>query len=63
MQAFVVRPVIVGLLALIAAGLWSGPFGTRGRNASNVQTDCRAAPVARQAPTLLAIMIRRGVRC
>jgi hypothetical protein len=59
MQAFVVRPVIVGLLALIAAGLWSGPFGTRGRNAPSVLTDCRAAPAA----TLLGIMIRRGVRC
>jgi hypothetical protein len=63
MQAFVVRPVIVGLLALIAAGLWSAPFGTRGRNASNVQADCRAAPAATPAPTLLGIMIRRGVRC
>jgi hypothetical protein len=58
MQAFVVRPVIVGLLALIAAGLWSG---TRGA-APSYQSDCRSAADA-QAPTVLGILIRRGVRC
>ena len=58
MQAFVVRPVIVGLLALIAAGLWSGPFGMRNGTAPGYQSDCRSET---QTPALLGI--RRGVRC
>jgi hypothetical protein len=60
MQAFVVRPVIVGLLALIAAGLWSGPFNGHGLS---YQSDCRAGSAESQAPTMLGAMIRRGARC
>jgi hypothetical protein len=63
MQAFVVRPVIVGLLALIAAGLWSAPFGTRASHAPSYQSDCRGAAAETQASSLLGIMIRRGARC
>jgi hypothetical protein len=62
MQAFVVRPVIVGLLVLIAAGLWSGPFGTRDRAAPSYQSACRSAADT-QTPTVLGTLIRRGGRC
>jgi hypothetical protein len=62
MQAFVVRPVIVGLLALIAAGVWSGPFGRRDSTAPSYQSDCRAAADT-PAPTALGMLIRRGGRC
>jgi hypothetical protein len=62
MQAFVVRPVIVGLLALIAAGLWSGPFGARDSTAPSHQSDCRSA-AAPQAPTMLGLLIHRGSGC
>jgi hypothetical protein len=62
MQAFVVRPVIVGLLALIAAGMWSGPFATRDGTVRGSQFDCRSAADS-QTPTMLGTMTRRGARC
>ena len=61
MHAFVVRPVIVGLLALIAAGLWSGRFTSDGA-APGHRSDCRRASET-QTPTILSGMLRRGARC
>jgi hypothetical protein len=63
MQTFVVRPVIAGLLGLIAAGLWSGPFSARDGHGQSYQSDCRAGSAASQAPAMLGVMIRRGARC
>jgi hypothetical protein len=45
MQAFIVRPLITGLLALIIAGLWGAPLGIRGGGAF-LQSGCRGAPAA-----------------
>ncbi len=62
MQAFVVRPVMTGLLALIIAGLWGPPRGNRGGGAFIYPSACRGA--APEAPPLAAgVMIRRGAHC
>ncbi len=62
MQAFVVRPVMTGLLALIIAGLWGTPLGIHGGGAFIYPSACRgAAPEA--PPPAAAVMIRRGTHC
>lgn len=59
MQAFVVRPVLTGLLALIIAGLWGTPLGTAGGGAFAPQSACHGAA----APGTGGAMIRHSARC
>ena len=56
MQAFIVRPVFTGLLALIIAGLSGLPLG--GRSAVAPAPSCHAP-----APAAGGAMIRHGARC
>jgi hypothetical protein len=56
MRAFVVRPVMIGLLALIIAGLWGTPLGTRGALVAQVACLNSAAPVPQS-------LLHRGNRC
>lgn len=56
MQAFIVRPVFTGLLALIIAGLSGLPLG--GRSAVAPAPSCHAAPAAAGGA-----MIGHGARC
>jgi hypothetical protein len=62
MQAFVVRPVLTGLLALIIAGVWGTPLGTRG-SSPLYQSGCHAVAPEAVGPTVVGAMIRRGVHC
>jgi hypothetical protein len=63
MQAFIVRPVMTGLLALIIAGFWGTPLGTRGGGAVIYQSGCRGAAPDAPSPAVAGAMIRRGVHC
>jgi hypothetical protein len=62
MQAFVVRPVMTGLLALIIMGLCGTSPGTRAGGLSSSQAGCRMAATEAPAGTAGA-MIRRSGRC
>lgn len=57
MQAFVVRPVILGLLGLIAAGLWGVPSGTRAGGPIAFASSCHSG--APETPTALV----RRIHC
>jgi hypothetical protein len=59
MQAFVVRPLIVGLLALIVAGLWAAPDAVR--SLAGGQPGCHAGQPS--PATAVGAMMRRGIRC
>jgi hypothetical protein len=61
MQALIVRPVMTGLLALIIAGIWGTPLGTRGGGAAYEQACRGAAPAT--APAALAAPMRRAPHC
>ena len=63
MQAFVVRPVMTGLLALIIAGLWGTPLGIRGGGTFIYPAACRGAAPEAPPPASAAVMIRRGTHC
>ncbi len=63
MQAFVVRPVLTGLLALIIAGLWGTPLGIRAGGSFNYQTGCHSVAPESMPPAVVGAMIRRGVHC
>jgi hypothetical protein len=62
MHAFVVRPVLTGLLALIIAGLWGMPLGSRS-GAPAYQSACPAGAPEATGPAVIGAMIRRGVHC
>lgn len=60
MQAFVVRPVMTGLLALIIAGFWGAPLGIHGLAAAPGPAACRSVA----APALGLIgATHRGPHC
>jgi hypothetical protein len=63
MEHLIVRPIMAGLLAIIIAGLWTGPLarGEAGLFAHN--TSCRAGTTESQSPVLIGAMIRRGAHC
>jgi hypothetical protein len=63
MQAFVVRPVMTGLLALIIAGLWGTPLGIRGGGAFIYPSSCHGAVPESLPPAGAGVMIRRGPHC
>jgi uncharacterized membrane protein YeaQ/YmgE (transglycosylase-associated protein family) len=63
MQAFVVRPVMTGLLALIIAGIWGTPLGTSGGGAFIYPSGCHGAARDSLSPAVAGAMIRRGVHC
>lgn len=60
MQAFVVRPVMTGLLALIIAGYWGTPLGIRGGGAIMTPASCHAVPAP---PSAVGSLPHRGVHC
>jgi hypothetical protein len=62
MQTFVVRPVILGLLALIAAGLWGVPLGAPGSAPVGYQSSCHGA-ASETSPSAVGVLVRRGVHC
>jgi hypothetical protein len=62
MQAFVVRPVMTGLLALIIAGYWGTPLGIRGGGAIMAPASCHA--VATLPPAAVgSSVLHRGIHC
>jgi hypothetical protein len=64
MQAFVVRPVMTGLLALIIAGYWGTPLGIRGAGAIMAPASCHAAAAAPSAAIGSSGSVpHRGVHC
>ena len=63
MQAFVVRPVMTGLLALIIAGLWNSQTSTRAGAPFLYQSACQQGAAETASPTVIGAMIRRGVHC
>ena len=63
MQAFLVRPVMTGLLALIIMGFIGLPTGSRGGAALSYQSGCHTVPPETLPPAVMGAMIRRGVHC
>ncbi|HEV2550271.1 MAG TPA: hypothetical protein VGU20_23370 [Stellaceae bacterium] len=63
MQAFLVRPVMTGLLALIIMGFIGVPGGSRGGAAFSYQSGCHTVPPETHSPAAMGAMIRRGVHC
>ncbi len=63
MQAFLVRPVMTGLLALIIMGFIGVPTGSRGSAAFSYQSGCHTVPPEAHSPAAIGAMIRRGVHC
>jgi hypothetical protein len=62
MQAFVVRPVMTGLLALIIAGYWGTPLGIHGAGAIMTPANCHA--VATPSSTAAgSTALHRGIHC
>ncbi|HUC67021.1 MAG TPA: hypothetical protein VMA53_16390 [Stellaceae bacterium] len=61
MQAFVVRPVMTGLLALIIAGYWGTPLGIRGGGAITAPASCHAAATTPSAAA--GSEVHRGIHC
>jgi hypothetical protein len=62
MQAFVVRPVMTGLLALIIAGYWGTPLGIRGAGAMMTPASCHAVATSPSA-TPGSNVLHRGIHC
>jgi hypothetical protein len=62
MQAFVVRPVMTGLLALIIAGYWGTPLGIRGAGAMMTPASCHAVATPPSA-TPGSTVLHRGIHC
>ncbi len=63
MQAFLVRPVMTGLLALIIAGLWNSQTSSRAGAPFMYQSSCSQGAGATISPAVIGAMIRRGVHC
>jgi hypothetical protein len=61
MQAFVVRPVMTGLLALIIAGYWGTPLGIRGAGSITTPASCHA--VAAPPAAVGDNVPHRGIHC
>lgn len=62
MQAFVVRPVMTGLLALIIAGYWGTPLGIRGAGAIMTSASCHTVAPPPSA-ALGSSVLHRGIHC
>ncbi|HUJ98908.1 MAG TPA: hypothetical protein VLV85_11725 [Stellaceae bacterium] len=62
MQAFVVRPVMTGLLALIIAGYWGTPLGIRGAGATMTPASCHAVATTPSATVGGSVQLR-GIHC
>ena len=62
MQAFVVRPVMTGLLALIIAGYWGTPLGIHGAGATMPPASCHTV-AAPPAAALGSSLLHRGIHC
>jgi hypothetical protein len=62
MQAFVVRPVMTGLLALIIAGYWGTPLGIRSAGAIMTPASCHAV-AAPPSAALGSSAPHRGIHC
>jgi hypothetical protein len=63
MQAFLVRPVMTGLPALIIMGFIGVPTGSRGGAALSYQSGCHTVRPETLPPAVVGAMIRRGVHC
>jgi hypothetical protein len=63
MQAFVVRPVMTGLLALIIAGMWNSSVSSRAGSPLMYQSSCHQGASESAPPSVIGAMIRRGVHC
>lgn len=63
MQAFLVRPIMTGLLALIIMGFIGVPTGSHSGAALSYQSGCHTVPPESHSPAAMGAMIRRGIHC